>query len=404
MDGGLVVRAGRISACGDFSAMRAAHPEAPVRDLRGGFLIPGLIDTHTHFPQVRIPGSLGRSLLDWLEHCALPEESRMADAAVASETARIFVRELASHGTTTALIFGSHFAAATACLFEAADAAGLRAISGLVLADRSLRPDLHQSPEIAHRESTELIRRFHGCGLLGYAVTPRFALATSEAMLEVCQTLLRENPELAVQTHLNENREEIAAVARAFPWASDYLAVYERFGLAGKRSVMAHDVHTTPSQLERLAASRTSIAHCPSSNAALGSGAFPMRAHLQAGVHCSLGTDVGAGTGFSLLSEGLQAYLTQRLLPDGVMLSAAHLLYLATRAGAIALGLQEETGDFQSGKSADFVYLRPRADSALALALDRAGNAEAMVAALFTLARAEDIQEVRVLGRAVWGR
>ena len=119
-DGGLLVREGRIAACGGFSQIREAHPDAAVRDLRGGFLLPGFVDTHIHFPQVRVIGSLGRSLLEWLEHSALPEESRMADARYAEDTARIFVQALISNGTTTALVFGSHFAPATRCLFEAA--------------------------------------------------------------------------------------------------------------------------------------------------------------------------------------------------------------------------------------------------------------------------------------------
>ena len=401
-DGGLLLRDGVIAACGDFPQIRAAHADASVRDLRGGFLIPGLIDAHTHFPQIRVIGCLGRSLLDWLDHCALPEESRIADPAVAKETAGLFVRELAAHGTTTALVFGSHFAHATACLFEAAQTAGLRLMTGLVMSDRALRPELHQSLEAAYRESADLIGRFHGRGMLTYAVTPRFALAASEAMLEVCQTLLRENDGLRFQTHLNENRDEVAAVARAFPWAEDYLAVYERFGLAGKRSVMAHDVHATTSQLQRLANSRTSIAHCPSSNAALGSGMFPLREHVEAGVHCALGTDVGAGTGFSLLKEGLQAYLTQRVAPHGMLLGGSHLLYLATRAGAEALGVERQTGDFQTGKSADFVYLRARANTPLAIALDRAEDAERILSVLFTLAEADTIREVRVQGKVVF--
>src|SRR4051794_10198983 len=239
-DGGLLIRDGRVAACGDFSEVRAAHPDAAVQDLRGGFLLPGLIDTHLHFPQVRVTGSLGLGLLEWLTQCALPEESRMGEVAYARQIADVFVRALAAHGTTTALVFGSHYAGATACLFEAAAASGLRVVSGLVVSDRMLRPDLHRTPEQAYCDSAALIRRFHGRGRLLYAVTPRFALSTSEAMLEVCKTLLQEHAGLRFQTHLNENREEIAAVARLFPWAPDYLAVYERFGLAGPRSVMAH--------------------------------------------------------------------------------------------------------------------------------------------------------------------
>ena len=264
--------------------------------------------------------------------------------------AREFVHALAVHGTTTALVFGAHFAPATAALFEAADAAGLRIVSGLVLSDRLLRPDLHQTPEAAYRESSLADPRFHGRRRSMYAVTPRFALSTSEAMLEVCQTLLREHAGLRFQTHLNENPQEIAEVARLFPWAADYLAVYERFGLAGPRAVLAHNVHPTASELARLAASGAAIAHCPCSNAALGSGIFPLRRHIEAGVRCALGTDVGGGIGFGMLKEGLQAYLMQRIAPDGMLLDAGHLLYLATRAGAEALGSGDETGDFRAGK------------------------------------------------------
>ena len=225
-DGGLLIRSGKIVESGDYSSVHAANPNVPVTDLRGGFLLPGFIDTHMHFPQLSVLGGLGRELLDWLEFIALPEEARMADDAYACKTAQGFVRALAAHGTTTALVFGAHFASATASLFEAAAASGLRIVSGMVVSDRRLRPELHQSPESAYRDSSSLIRRFHGQGRLHYAVTPRFALSTTEAMLEVCQTLLREHPEVRFQTHLNENRQEISEVSRLFPWATDYLNVY----------------------------------------------------------------------------------------------------------------------------------------------------------------------------------
>jgi guanine deaminase len=404
-DGGLLIREGRVAGCGDYGILRDANPEVPTVDLRDGFLLPGFIDTHIHFPQLRVLGGLGRSLLDWLEHCALPEEARMADHSHACRIARGFVHALASHGTTTALVFGAHFAPATAALFEAGEAAGLRIAAGQVLSDRLLRPELHQTPEQAYRESSLLIHRFHGRfhgrGRSMYAVTPRFALSTSEAMLEVAQTLLREHDGLLLQTHLNENRQEIAEVARLFPWASDYLAVYERFGLSGTNAVMAHDVHPSDSELDRLASSGTAIAHCPSSNAALGSGLFPLKRHINRGVRCALGTDVGGGTGFGMLKEGLQAYLLQRIAPDGMLLDAGHLLYLATLAGAEALGLSNEIGDFRAGKSADFVYLRPPADSPLAAVLEREQSPERVLAAIFTLAGAESVREVRVEGSVV---
>jgi guanine deaminase len=401
-DGALLVREGRVAGCGDYASLRDAHPDVAVTDLRGGFLLPGFIDTHIHFPQLRVLGALGGSLLDWLENTALPEEARMADQLYACRVAREFVHALASHGTTTALVFGAHFAPATAALFEAAEAAGLRVASGQVFSDRRLRPELHQTPDQAWRESSSLIRRFHRRGRMLYAVTPRFALSTSEAMLEVCQTLLREHEGLLVQTHLNENPEEIAEVRRQFPHARDYLAIYEQFGLSGPNAVMAHDVHPTDSELNRLAMSGATVAHCPCSNAALGSGVFPLRRHIKAGVRCALGTDVGGGIGFGLLKEGLQAYMLQRVIPDGMLLNSSHLLYLATRAGAEALGLSGETGDFNIGKSADFVYLKPPTNSQLAAVREREQSMESLLAVIFTLAGAESVCEVRVEGSVVY--
>lgn len=400
-DGALLISDGKIAACGDYSAVRNDHPEARMADLRGGFLLPGLIDTHIHFPQLRVLGGLGKELLGWLEGFALPEEARMADLAYACDTAHRFVRALASHGTTTALVFGAHFDAATGALFEAGNRAGLRIVSGMVLSDRRLRPELHQSPDKAYRESAELIGRFHRQGQSLYAVTPRFALSTSEAMLEICQALMREHEGVRFQTHLNENCSEIAEVAKLFPWAADYFSVYERFHLTGRGAVMAHNVHPSPSELERLAASGTAVSHCPCSNAALGSGFFPLRRHIEAGVRCSLGTDVGGGTGFGILKEGLQAYLLQRLAPEGFGLDPAHLLYLATRGGAEALDLEHQIGDFTVGKAADILYLRPPTNSPLASVVEQAESMDRVLAALFTLGESSSVNEVWVEGKSV---
>ncbi|HEY4088860.1 MAG TPA: amidohydrolase family protein, partial [Bryobacteraceae bacterium] len=218
-DGALAIQAGRIAACGDYIVVRAQYPEAAVRDMRDGCILPGLIDTHVHFPQVRILGGLGLSFPEWLETLALPEEGRLAETEYARIVAREFVQGLASHGTTAALVFGSHFAEATAELFNAADHHGLRVTSGLVLSDRGLPPVLCQTPEIALSNSRLLLETFRDKSRLRYAVIPRFAPSTSEAMLEVCQTLLRENPALLFTTHVNESAAEVAQVLQAFPWA-----------------------------------------------------------------------------------------------------------------------------------------------------------------------------------------
>lgn len=397
-DGALAIDDGKIAACADYSEIRKAHPDAPVRDLRAGFVLPGFIDTHIHFPQVRILGGLGYSLLDWLQQLTLPEEAKLADSAYAGPLAQEFVAHMASHGTTTALVFGSHFEQATAQLFEAAARQGLRIFSGQVMADRMLLPELHQSPQAAWDSSKRLIARFPG----RYVVTPRFALSSTEAMLEVCQSLLKEDATLRFTSHINESPREIEEVSRLFPASGDYLAVYEKFGLISRRSVLAHNVHPSSDELRRFAHASASIAHCPSSNAALGSGIFPMRQHLDAHVRFALGTDVGAGTGFSILNEALRAYLFQRVAPSPVALSPAQLLFLATRAGAESLALEDQTGDFTPGKAADFVYLEPAVDSSLASVLKGADDPVRRLAALITLAGRECVKETHVEGKAVF--
>jgi guanine deaminase len=401
-DGALAIQAGRIAACGDYISVRAQFPEAAVRDLRDGCILPGLIDTHVHFPQVRILGGLGLSFPEWLETLALPEEARLADTAHARVVAREFVQGLASHGTTAALVFGSHFAEATAELFNAADHHGLRVTSGLVLSDRGLPPSLCQTPEIALSNSRLLLETFRDKARLRYAVIPRFAPSASEAMLEVCQTLLRENPGLLFTTHVNESPAEVAQVLQAFPWAADYLAVYEKYDLVGPRSVLAHNVHATDAELARLAERQAAIAHCPCSNAVLGNGIFPLQRHLHAKVRFALGSDVGAGTGFGILKEALQAGLMQRVAPDPVVLTSAQLLWMATRAGAEALSMADEIGDFTTGKAADLVYIKPAAGTPLHAVLAHTEDPERMLNAVITLAGAESVCEVRVEGDMVY--
>jgi guanine deaminase len=345
---------------------------------------------------------MGLELMDWLRERALPEEARMADSAYADAVASEFVSGLAASGTTTALVFGSHFPEAQEALFAAGLSRGLRIASGLVVSDRGLLASLLVSAEEALGASRELISRWHGRGLLRYAVTPRFSASCSEAMLGVCGELAGSVQGLLFTTHLNETLDEISLVRSAFPWARDYLETYERFGLLGERSVFAHDVHPTDDELRRLAVAGAAVAHCPCSNAFLGSGLFPLRRHVAAGVRVALGTDVGAGTGFGMLKEALMAYQVQMLLPDGVRLGPAELLWLGTGAGAGALGLADEVGDFSVGKSADFVVVRPPAGSTLEAVLARAESVEEQLGAVFTLARDESIAEVRVAGEVVW--
>ncbi|WP_448623737.1 guanine deaminase [Geodermatophilus sp. URMC 64] len=396
-DAGLRVRDGVIADRGPFAALVPRYPGDEVVDLRDGLLLPGFVDTHVHFPQVRAIGGLGMPLLQWLERCALPEEARLADRAYAEAVAADFVAGLVQAGTTSALVFGAHFAPAVDALFAEAARTGLRITSGLVVSDRLLREELLTTPERAYAEGLALARRWHGTGRARYAVTPRFSLSCDDPLLDSCRSLLSDVDGALVTSHVNENAVEIETVARLFDGCG-YVDTYDRTGLLGRRSVLAHNVHPTDAELRCLADRGATVAHCPTSNAALGSGLFPLRRHLAAGVRVALGSDVGAGTGFSLLKEGLQAYFVQQLSgKDGVPLTPAHLLHLATSAGAEALQLAD-VGDLGAGRRFDAVWLRPRAGSTLAVALRHAADAEDALAKTFALGSPADVAGVWVDG------
>jgi len=341
-------------------------------------------------------------LLEWLDRCALPEEARLADVDYAREVAGEFIASLVDSGTTTALVFGSHFAPAVDALFEASTGRGLRVTCGLVVGDRMLRPDLHTTAQRAYDEGRELARRWHQRGRTRYAVTPRFSLSCTDDLLASCAALHDDTEGCWFTSHINENPAEIAKVRELF--GCGYLESYDRHGLVGPRSVFAHNVHPSDAELKLLAARESTVAHCPTSNAALGSGLFPFDRHLSFGVRVALGCDVGAGTGFSLFKEGLQAYFLQQLRgQDGVALTSAHLLHLATAAGADALGMREQVGDLTVGRRFDALWLDPRPGTPLDIGLRHAHGPSDALAKAFALATPHDVRGVWVDGERVKG-
>lgn len=397
----LAVTDGLITARGSYDTVRATAPDDEVVELRDGILLPGFVDTHVHYPQIRAIGGLGRPLLDWLEHSALPEEARLQDSTYASQVADEFVHGMTEAGTTAALVFGSHFATAVDALFRSAERSGMRVTSGLVVSDRLLREDLLTTPERAYDESVSLAARWQGHERLRYAVTPRFSYSCSADLLEACGAAYKDIDDAWCTSHVNENRTEVAEVARLFD-GSSYVGTYQDHGLLDAHTVLAHNVHPTDAELDILSASRAAVAHCPTSNASLGSGMFPLADHLQHGVRVAMGTDVGGGTGFSLLKEGLQAYFLQSLLgSQGVPLTPAHLLHLITAAGADALGLRDQVGDLSVGKHFDAVFVAPQQISPLGVGIRHAQDPEDALAKVFAMGTPADIAQVWINGEQV---
>ena len=213
-------------------------------------------------------------------------------------------------------------------------------IAGKVMMDRGAPAALLDTAESGYRESKALIERWHGRGRLQYAISPRFAVTSSDAQLEAAGALLAEHPGCYLQTHLCENLDEITTVRRLFPWAKSYTDVYDRFGLLGPRSLFGHCIHLDEGERERLSASRSVAALCPTSNLFLGSGLFDLAALRDADrpVRLALATDIGGGTSYSMLRTAAEAYKVVQL--RGQHWSALEAFYAITLGNARALGLE----------------------------------------------------------------
>lgn len=355
-DGLLVIKDGLIEQVGDAEPLLAGLPHGvEVIHYRHGLMLPGFIDTHIHYPQSQMIASYGEQLLQWLEQYTYPTERLFADENYASEMAELFLDQLIDAGTTTALVFGTVHKASVEAFFTAAQRRKLRMICGKVLMDQNCPDDLSDTAESGYQDSKTLIEKWHKVERLQYAVTPRFAPTCSRAQLDKAGELLKQYPDVYLHTHLSENKQEVEWVKSLFPDSKSYLDVYDQSGLLGRRSVFAHGVHLDDCDCQRLAETQSAIAFCPTSNLFLGSGLFNLKQAEQFNVNVAMGTDVGAGTSFSILRSLNEAYKIQQL--RGESLTPFKSLYLATLGGAKALDLEDKIGNFAVGKEADFIVL-----------------------------------------------
>jgi len=404
-------RVARVSAVEDGAAAAATG----VHDLRPMLVLPGLVDLHVHLPQLPNAGiGAGLDLLSWLERYIFPLE-RAFDADAARALAPAAFRAFAAAGTTTVVGYGAIWADSLEVCFEAAEAHGIRAVIGKVMMDRnSYDPTPGRSPpqilRLSLTQSVALAERWHGRddGRLAYAFTPRFAVSCSDDILHASA---RRAIEMGAfwQSHLAEDRHEIEEVARLFPGALDYTDVYDRAGALGPRSILAHAIHLSDREIACLAESGAGIAHCPSSNLFLASGAMPLARYLEAGLHVGLGSDVAAGPDVSIFGEMRSGAYTQQLLRaagqvDGPTLSPGEWLRLGTLGAAEVLGWQREIGSVEAGKQADLIVVDPER-TALLPGLSSApdgshgADAEAVLSRLIFRTHPEMVRAAYVRGR-----
>ena len=393
-DGLLVVGDdGRFAAVGSYAALKKQYAEVDVMDLSGRILAPGFIDLHIHYPQTDVIGSPSAGLLPWLEQYAFPHESRFGDEKHASQTAKFFLDELARNGVTTALVFGSSHPQSVDAFFAEARQRRLRMICGKVLMDRHAPDGVRDDTEQGLLDSQALIQRWHGVDRLGYAITPRFAPSCSEAQLRGAGELAARFSDCWIQSHVAENRDEVAWARELFPAARSYLGVYDDFGLMRERAIYAHCIHLDDEDRALMRDTGAAAAISPTSNLFLGSGFFDYAAADHAGFRYGLASDVGGGASFSPFHTMLAAYYVGRegQSKTGLSLTPEQLWWQHTAGAARALGLAgarlgdsvtPAIGNLAVGHEADFLVLNPKATPLLAR---KTALAESLPELLFSL-------------------
>jgi guanine deaminase len=368
-DGAILVRDGLVAAVGPASQVLAQAAGAEVVDHSPHLLMPGFIDTHIHMPQAQVIASWGAQLLDWLNTYTFPEESRFSDPAHAARIAGAFLDELLRHGTTTAVAYCSVHPASVDAFFTAAAARNLRMLGGKVMMDRNAPDAVLDTPRSSYDDSKALIARWHGRGRALYAISPRFAITSTPEQMEMAQALVAEHPELHMQTHLSENRDEIDFTLSLYPKARDYLDVYETYGLLGPKSLFGHAIHLSDRETAAMAETGSVAVFCPTSNLFLGSGLYDKVGLREKGVRRAIATDVGGGTNYSMLRTLDEGYKVLAL--RGQKLDPLKAFWWITRGNAEALGLADTIGTLEVGTEADVVALDSRATPAMALRAER---------------------------------
>lgn len=396
-DGGIAMEAGIITGLGEFADIKRANPEAQIVDHRPHLILPGLVDTHLHFPQMQVIGSFGTKLLDWLNKYTFLEEQKFSDPAHCERFAELFFDTLLRHGTTTAVAYCSVHKNSAETFFSEAEKRGLRMIAGKVMMDRNAPDLLRDTPQSSYDDSKELIEKWHGRNRGLYAISPRFAITSSPEQLEAAGALFKEYPDCYMQTHLSENEAEIALTRELFPEAKDYLGVYENYGLLGSKSLFGHCLHLDERERRSMAESNSVAVFCPTSNLFLGSGLYDFDGLTEQGVRISLATDTGGGTSYSMLKTMDEAYKVAQLRNQ--IIDPLQSFYFMTLGNAQALCLEDKIGSLEPGSEADVVVLNSRATPAMEIRMETVNHLAEELFVLQTLGDDRAVSAVYAAGR-----
>ena len=348
------------SFCQDFRQKISSDEliDAELVDFGNRIVVPGFIDTHTHLSQHAFAGIGGPPLLPWLHTYTFPQELRFNDADIAEKEASIFFNSCLKLGTTTVVAYVTSNTEATNIAFEEAQKSGIRAWIGKVLMDESAPIGLLQNAATAIEENEKLIQKWNNNVKLASIISPRFALSCSRGLMRAAGKQAAQF-DLFIQTHLSENNDEILAVQKSYSECNSYTDLYHSMGLLGSKTLLGHCIHLSEDEKKLLIETKSVAVHCPSSNRFLASGSMELKRYLDEGIRVSLGTDVAAGFSLSMANEAKEAIETSKIFESPLQLGEA--LYLATHAGAKALGISHKCGWFNKGNDADFVVINDHA-------------------------------------------
>lgn len=363
VEGGYVVCEDHRCA-GVFLELPEEYEAYPVKDFGDGFILPGMTDLHVHAPQYTFRGSnMDLELLDWLNTVTFPEEAKYADEDYARAAYKSFAKDLKNSVTTRACIFGTLHVEGTKILMDELEATGLKTYVGKVNMDRNCPDYLKESSVEAAVKDTiwwldETAGRYENVMPM---LTPRFTPACSDALMKELKKI-QENYHLPVQSHLSENKGEIAWVQELCPNTSCYGEAYDQFGLFGGEgtpTIMAHCVHSGETEKALMKERGVFIAHCPISNTNLSSGIAPAAHYVRNGYAIGLGSDVAGGHALSLFTTIVHAIqvskLRWRLVDDTEpALSLEEAFYMATLGGGQFFG---KVGSFLPGYEFDAVII-----------------------------------------------
>lgn len=350
-DGAIVVKDGKIVEVGEFAKITGKDKKAKILHFKEKVIIPGLIDCHLHLPQLDQRGKHGLSLLEWLQRYIFPSEAAFADTKMAEDVIKRFFKKLILNGTTTAVTYLTIHKESADIAFEIGERVGLKLLMGKVMMDQNSPRALLEKTDVSIKESLELYEKWdgRGNGRLRYVFTPRFAPTCSERMWHEIGEILRQR-DAYLQTHIAETEDEVRLVKKLFPRYKNYADLIDKNGCLGKKTLLAHAIYLSEPEWRLLKERDAAIVHCPSSNLFLKSGRMRVEKVEGYGIRYALGTDVGAGTSFSLFSVMRCADYIQ----PKITITPTKAFYLATLGGAKALSLDKSSGSLDKGKDADF--------------------------------------------------